>query len=306
MNTKRQGMTTMAICTLAVSLLVVSMTVSSCGPGQLFGPTPAPTPTVTSTPTFAPTPIPTLGIGSTQVSPADGMILLYVPEGEFLMGSADSDPDATPQEKPQHTVYLDPFWIDRTEVTGAMYAKCVAGGKCKPRWCLTGSEFDQRPAVCVDWFNAKEYCEWAGRRLPTEAEWEKAARGTDGRFYPWGNEPATCEVAVMNDGSGNGCGEGRVSTRVGSKPKGASPYGALDMAGSVLEWVNDWYDPNYYGTSPSSNPTGPASGYGPVLRGGFGGWNADRLRAAYRVPHSNNPTGGESGIGFRCSASPGP
>jgi eukaryotic-like serine/threonine-protein kinase len=223
-----------AICFLALSLLGVGMTISSCGPGPLFGPTLAPTLSITSTPTFAPTPIPTLGIGSTQVSPADGMILLYVPEGEFLMGSADSDPDATPQEKPQHTVYLDAFWIDRTEVTHAMYARCVAGGKCKPGWCPTGSAFDQRPAVCVDWFNATAYCEWAGRRLPTEAEWEKAARGTDGRLYPWGNERATCEVAVMNDGSGNGCGGGSVSTRVGSKPKGASPYGALDMAGNIL------------------------------------------------------------------------
>jgi formylglycine-generating enzyme required for sulfatase activity len=216
MNTKRQAM---AICTLAVSLVVVSMTVSSCVPGQLFGPTPAPTPTITSTPSLAPTPRPTLGIGSTQVSPADGMILLYVPEGEFLMGSADSDPDAAPQEKPQHTVYLDAFWIDRTEVTDAMYAKCVAGGKCKPGWCPTGSEFDQRPAVCVDWFNAKAYCEWAGRRLPTEAKWEKSARGTDGRLYPWGNEPATCGVAVMNDGSGNGCGGDRSRPAWAASPK---------------------------------------------------------------------------------------
>jgi formylglycine-generating enzyme required for sulfatase activity len=233
------------------------------------------------------------------------MVMFYVPEGDFLMGSTDSDPAATPQEKPQHTVYLDAFWIDQTEVTTAMYAKCVAGGKCKPSWCLTGPEFNQHPAVCVDWFNAKAYCEWAGRRLTTEAEWEKAARGTDGRLYPWGNEPATCEVAVMNDGSGSGCGQGSVATRVGSKPKGVSPYGALDMAGNVLEWVNDWYDVSYYSRSPSSNPAGPASGYGPVLRGGFGGWNADRLHATYRIPHSNNPTGGESGIGFRCSASPG-
>jgi eukaryotic-like serine/threonine-protein kinase len=225
MVTKRRAT---AIALLALSLLGVGMTISSCGPDPLFGPTLAPTPAIT------PAPAPTLGIGSTQVSPADGMTLLYVPEGEFLMGSADSDPDATPQEKPQHTVSLDAFWIDQTEVTGAMYARCVAGGKCKPRWCLSGPEFDQHPAVCVDWFNAKAYCEWAGRRLPTEAEWEKAARGTDDRLYPWGNEPATCELAVMNDGSGNGCGGGSASTRVGSKPKGASPYGALDMAGNVL------------------------------------------------------------------------
>jgi formylglycine-generating enzyme required for sulfatase activity len=286
MNTKQR---VKAICFLAVS-----MTISSCGSGQLFDPT------------LTPTPPPTLGIGSTQVSPADGMILLYVPEGEFLMGAADSDPDATRPEKPQHTVYLDAFWIDQTEVTSAMYAKCIASGKCKTPWCLTGSQFDQHPAVCVDWFNAKAYCEWAGRRLPTEAEWEKAARGTDSRLYPWGNEPATCEYAMMNDGSGYACGErsDTAAAHVGSRPKGASPYGALDMAGNVWEWVNDWYDPNYYSISPYSNPTGPASGYGPVQRGGYWENKANLVRVTYRVPHSNNPTGGASSIGFRCSSSP--
>ena len=288
MNTKQR---VKAICFLAVSLLAVSMTISSCGSGQLFVPTLSPTPT-----------LPMLGIGSTQVSPADGMILLYVPEGEFLMGSADSDLEALPREKPQHTVYLDAFWIDQTEVTNAMYAKCVASGKCKAAGCLTGSKFDQHPAVCVDWFNAKAYCEWTGRRLPTEAEWEKAARGTDDRLYPWGNEPPTCEYVVMNNGNGyDDCGDrDTAADHVGSKPKGASPYGALDMAGNVWEWVNDWYDPNYYSISPYRNPTGPASGSEPALRGGS---NADLLRIAHRVSHSTNPTGGESGIGFRCSSS---
>jgi formylglycine-generating enzyme required for sulfatase activity len=297
MNKKQQ---TIAICFLAVSLLAVSMTISSCGPGQLF------VPTLTPTPTFIPTPTPMLGIGSTQVSPADGMILLYVPEGEFLMGAADSDPDATRPEKPQHTVYLDAFWIDQTEVTSAMYAKCVADGKCQTPWCLAGSKFDQHPAVCVDWFNAKAYCEWAGRRLPTEAEWEKAARGTDGRLYPWGNEPATCEYAMMNDGSGYACGErsDTAAAHVGSRPKGASPYGALDMAGNVWEWTNDWYDSNYYNISPYSNPTGPASGYGPAQRGGYWENKSNLVRVTYRVPHSNNPMGGASSIGFRCSSSP--
>ena len=308
MNTKRQAMATMAICTLAVSLLVVSMTVSSCGPGQLFGPTPAPTPTITSTPTLAPTPTPTLGIGSTRVSPADGMVMVYVPEGEFLMGSADSDPDATSAEKPQHTVYLDAFWIDQTEVTSAMYSKCVASGKCKPPWCRAGPEFAQDPAGCLDWFNAKAYCEWVGRRLPTEAEWEKAARGTDGRLYPWGNEPPTCEVAMMNDGSGYACGEtdGTAVAHVGSRPKGASPCGALDMAGNVWEMVTDLYDPDYYSSSPYSNPTGPASGYGPAQRGGAWDSKANLVRAAYRVAHSNNAWGGGSNIGFRCVAAPEP
>jgi len=221
----------------------------------------------------------------TKVSPVDGMTLVYVPAGEFTMGSNDGDFD----EKPQRTVYLDAFWIDKTEVTQGMYAKCTAEDCTKPT-CKNGG--DDHPVVCVKWVNANAYCQWAGRRLPTETEWEKAARGTDGRIYPWGNEPATCEYAVMDDltGSGNGCGEGNSAWKVGSKPKGVSPYGVLDMAGNVAEWVSDW------------ESLDAANGAGYVLRGGSYLSIPSTVRSSKReVLHA--PVDKYDGLGFRCGTS---
>lgn len=246
-------------------VLVLSLLASGCGTGQLFGPTVPPT--------------------STKVSPVDGMTLVYVPAGEFIMGSDDGDFS----EKPERTIYLDAFWIDMTEVTQGMYAKCTADGCTKPT-CANGD--DNYPVVCVDWDSAKAYCEWAGRHLPTEAEWEKAARGTDGRQYPWGNEPATCEYAVMDDlTSGNSCGKGNSAWEVGSKPKGISPYGALDMAGNVSEWTEGW---NQEATA--------TSGSGRVLRGGCYLSIPSTVRATKReVLHW--PVDKYSGLGFRCSVS---
>lgn len=196
-----------------------------------------PTPTATR-PTNTPVP-PTVTITpvavTTRVSDKDGMMMAYVPAGEFWMGSADSDSQADSNEKPQHKVYLDALWIDRTEVTNAQNNKCVQAKVCKASNYATDSKYngDEQPVVGVDWSQAQAYCQWAGRQLPTEAQWEKAARGADGRIYPWGDRTATCEYAVMNDGSGNGCGKGYASWPVGSKPRGTSPYGALDMAGNV-------------------------------------------------------------------------
>jgi len=216
------------------------------------------------------------------------------------MGSDSGDPN----EKPVHTVTLDAFWIDRTEVTNAMYALCVEAGKCPPPSSLNSytrdsyygdAQYDNYPVIYVTWDNANAYCEWAGRRLPTEAEWEKAARGTDGRNYPWGDDAPDSTRLNYNVNVGD-------TTEVGQYPTGASPYGALDMAGNVWEWVNDWYDEAYYGNSPSENPQGPASGQYRVLRGGS--WNdVDRyVRAAYRyrlVPGFIYLI-----IGLRCARSP--
>jgi len=146
----------------------------------------------TSRPVFS---TPSLTIGASQVSTKDGMLLMYVPAGEFLMGSLDSDHNATADEKPRSTVYLDTFWIDQTEVTNAQYTLCVQAGTClAPLYdgsntrdsYFSYSQYANYPVVFVTWDDAFNYCKWVDRRLPTEAEWEKAARGPDGRTYPWG------------------------------------------------------------------------------------------------------------------------
>jgi outer membrane protein assembly factor BamB len=244
----------------------------------------------------APTPASTFSIGSVEVSEKDDMKLLYVPAGEFTMGSEDGDDN----EKPAHTVFLDSFWVDQTEVTNGMYALCVSDGKCR----LPGSkesltrpayygeaQYNNYPVIFVDWNMAKVYCEWAGRRLPTEAEWEKTARGTEAFVYPWGNAMPDKNLLNYNDVIGD-------TTEVGIYPKGASLYGALDMAGNVWEWVNDWFAPAYYRNSPASNPLGPESGSTHVLRGGSWNLNADLVRSTYRGTHPSEPN---LGIGFRCA-----
>ena len=219
--------------------------------------------------------------------------MVKVPAGEFTMGSTQYD-----HEKPPHKVYLDGYYIDRTEVTVAAYRRYVsATGRSMPSAPSWGWQ-DDHPVVNVAWTDAKTYCEWKGKRLPTEAEWEKAARGADGRTYPWGEEKPSCERVVMDDG-GNGC--GRNSTwPVGSKSAGASPYGALDMSGNVWEWCADGYDGDYYKSSPSRNPKGPSSASARVLRGGsWGNDDPSYLRAAVRSRYS--PTFRGVSFGFRCA-----
>jgi formylglycine-generating enzyme required for sulfatase activity len=262
-------------------------------------------PTNTAT-TIPPTPVTTLGVGSAMISPKDGMTMLYVPAGEFGMGS-DTGAD---EEKPVHTVYLDAFWIDRTEVTNSMYANCVQVGRCGPpalsssytRESYFGNVgYDDYPAVNITWFNADLYCEWAGRRLPTEAEWEKAAGWDEVKqrkyVYPWGNS-INCVLANFGE-INNGCvGD---TTEVGTYLSGKSPYGALDMAGNVLEWVNDWYDENYYSVSPTSNPLGPDSGQYRVFRGGSWGESWWSQRVSWRGFYDPSKTWYNDG--FRCAMS---
>ena len=253
--------------------------------------------TATATATSLPTP--TLGIGSIWTRPADGMVMVYVPEGNFSMGGESSNgPDA----QLVHTVYLDAYWIDQTDVTNAMYARCVKAGACQAPSQSSSSthssyfgnpQYDNYPVEYVNWTDANTYCSWAGARLPTEAEWEKAARGTDGRIYPWGNTPPTCVLANTLDCNGD-------TSAVFAHPSGASPYGALDMAGNVWQWVNDWYAA-YYSSSPPSNPQGPSSGKTRVLRGGSWADYEDLIRSANRSELV--PTSAFSRIGFRCSRS---
>jgi formylglycine-generating enzyme required for sulfatase activity len=215
------------------------------------------------------------------------------------MGSDSGDSD----EKPVHTVILDDFYMDVYEVTNAQYAACVDAGGCTPPY-NTGSHtqlnyfrnsvYMNYPVIYVDWIQAKTYCEWREARLPTEAEWEKAARGTDGRTYPWGDTSPSSSLANYNGYVGD-------TTEVGSYESGKSPYGMYDMAGNVWEWVNDWYDKDYYSSSPVENPQGPSSGDGRVLRGGSWLSYVSYLRSADRF--WGNPGFRDYVIGFRCSRS---
>lgn len=221
--------------------------------------------------------------------------MVFVPGGSFQMGSNDGDGD----EKPVHTVQLSPYYLDKTEVTVAAYKKCVEAGRCGAantdgacNWGQSGK--DNHPINCVDWNQANTYCKWTEKRLPTEAEWEYAARGSDGRKYPWGDEAPGSQLCWNRRKSEGTC-------EVGSYPNDASPFGVLDMAGNVYEWTSDWYHGYFYGSSQnSSNPTGPTDGIAHVNRGGS--WLIDtpsRFRATYRF------SGGSSiwydYLGFRCA-----
>jgi formylglycine-generating enzyme required for sulfatase activity len=228
------------------------------------------------------------------------MKMLFVPAGDFSMGSLVGQSDETPV----HTVTLDAFWIDQTEVTNGMYTKCVQAGVCEVQATtgsnthanyFTGPKFVDYPVVDLKWVNANNYCSWAGRRLPTEAEWEKAAVGTQGFTYPWGNANPTSALLNFNTPAGD-------TVKVGSYPKGVSPYGALDMAGNLREWVSDWYDAKFYAASPKSNPTGPTEGLYRVLRGGS--WHSDVYSVRSADRQYLDPKGRDVSVGFRCAANP--
>jgi len=234
------------------------------------------------------------------VNCSSGMCL--IPAGSFWMGcNASVDNECQGDEKPYHKVTLRAYRIDRTEVTQGEYKKCVDAGLCTVPFCKWDpSVASNRPVVCVDWAQADAYCTWIGKRLPTEAEWEKAARGTDGRKFPWGNQSATCDYAVMYNGV-NGCGSDETWDVCSKSPVGDSPYGLCDMSGNVWEWVSDWYHSDYYQSSPSSNPAGPVSGTSSVVRGGCYYRNYGQvLRASARSSYL--PSDHPGTLGFRCAS----
>ncbi len=268
--------------------------------------TPIPLPTNTLfVPTETDIPVPTstpgLSVGSTMVRSRDKMTMMYVPASNFIMGSDNGRKD----EKPAHSVYLDSYWIDRTEITNAQYFKCADLGVCPPPTNQASAsrnkyygnpEYDDYPVIFVSWGMAEKYCEWVGGRLPTEAEWEKAARGEDGRTYPWGEdiEKSNANFATIKSAKDD-------TTPVGQYESGKSVYGVYDMTGNVWEWVADRYSPTYYQNSDSKNPQGPSNGYKRVLRGGAWSHKIEFTRSAVRL--SNNPTAAGNDLGFRCAKS---
>ncbi len=238
----------------------------------------------------------------TKVRSKDRMAMVYVPEGKFTMGSNESD-SKWDNERPEHEVHLNSYWIDKYEVSNAQYGMCVRDGSCtipkNPSFSSTGqyegfARNNHFPVVYVNWEQAKTYCEWVGGSLPTEAQWEKAARGTDGRKYPWGNESPSCDKANYNPAFSRAC-KGNTS-EVGSYPAGVSPYGAMDMAGNVWEWVLDWY--GFYNEAEKDNPQGPGTGDNRVARGGSWYFNYRSIRSASRRYVS--PTYTYDDFGFRC------
>lgn len=299
--------------------------------------TPSTTPTATATPSSTPTatpsstPTPTATpaeLSATFVREQDGMVMILIPAGAFMMGAEENSVLAGPDEKPQHQVQLNSFYLDKYEVSVAQYAAFLNEingyeGQCggfdctEPReivgftnylsaqdlgdgtiqyTAITG--FANYPANHISWYGADAYCQWVGGRLPTEAEWEYAARGTDGRIYPWGDKAPDATLAVFQSETFDNL------KPVDALPDGASPFGVFGMAGSVWEWVYDWYDEQYYQNSPFSNPTGPETGLTRVIRGG--GWpqnnEADRIRSTNRS--SLAPVFISGIVGFRCAQTP--
>ena len=302
-------------------LAVIAILASACGAGNAE-PTAIPLPTAfpTNTPPSINAPADVeanAASGEERASGVDGMPAVYIPDGTFRMGGMD--PDVDRDEEPPHNVTMKGFWMDKLEVTNAMYTLCVQAGACElPQTFksetresyFNNPEFNDFPVVYVTWLQADTYCKWAGRRLPTEAEWEYAARGTDYRTYPWGEDRPDSSRGNFNYFVGD-------TTRVGNYPAGASPFGILDMAGNVTEWVADFYDLDYYSQSANVNPTGPGARseyFNRVVRGGTFQDVFKDVRLANRASvRGSNPQADDvysedylgtfsPKIGFRCSS----
>ena len=294
----------------SIALMILSMTGILAFVIPLLNlPTKSIEPTPTSNSTFTPTSIPT------EITDTKGVQMVLVPAGKFTMGveaekalsecfkyRPDCDRSWFIYQEPPHDVYLDTFYIDKYEVTNLSYKTCVNAGVCLPPKrndsstrpsYYDNSEFDHYPVINVDWNMARTFCEWRGGRLPTEAEWEKAARGMDGRTYPWGEG-----FFSFYSNAGN-FGAEADTTLVGSYKMDKSPFGVYDMAGNVREWVFDWVSFDYYMNSPSSNPLGPDTGQYRIQRGNSWGENLNNLFSAKRK--WGDPVEVSRALGFRCA-----
>ena len=252
-----------------------------------------------------------------EVKTRDRRNMVKVPGSSFLRGSVDGVGDDN--ERPQASVRLETFWIDRTPVTVEQFQRCVEARRCKETTFQPGREHakqltrpedcnygvkgrEEQPMNCVTFFGARAYCRWAEKKVPTEAQWEKAARGTDGRRYPWGNSPPTCERACLGSARGKKCPneEGTYTCKAGSREAGVSPYGALDMAGNVWEWTDDGWSATFYQDDPETNsPSNTSRTPDHPVRGGSASSNPDALRNARRIPLVGEAT--PAWIGFRCA-----
>lgn len=282
--------------------VILSMLLSACAlfGGRAFA-TPTPTSSEPASPSVAatdtPTSVPDAGlqpinlagpdVGTTMVW-VDGSTLIFIPGGEFTMGAGGDD-------NPETRISLSDFWIYRTKVTNRMYALCVAAGLCAPpddptaAAALVDISMRDKPVVGVNWNQGEVYCQWAKGELPTEAQWEKTARGPDGNIYPWGDAAPTCDLLNFNNCLGE-------ISRVFDYPAGKSYYDALDMSGNAFEWVMDWYDPHYY--RPAEDPMGPEQGTVRSVRGSSYASTADQVapfRRYYLEPDKNRLD-----LGFRC------
>ncbi len=296
----------MVLC-LSVSSTLIGYAGSLIATQQVISPIPTliePTKALTNTATIIPEKISTSTTIPTPVirNSKDGAKLILIPGGEFVMGSTpDNDPYFWGAESPPHNVYVSDYYIYETEVTNNMYESCVKEKACpRPDWKNSRThkeyygnpDFGNYPVVLVSWMQAVSYCQWAGGRLPSEAEWEKAARGTDQRLFPWGNSLSTGQANYCGDVCSND------TLPVGQFLNGASPYGVLDMAGNVWEWVNDYFNSGYYNNSPREDPPGPASGTRKVIRGGAWHNPAEGIRVVARS--SLTPNNALDTVGFRC------
>ena len=244
---------------------------------------------------------------TTEIVGSDGAPMIFIPASSFHMGVPHAARDGGRDEYPGHTVFLDPYYIDKYEVTNGRYLEFIkATGHRTPQhptnpkrnlWHggLMPESIVERPVINVDWFDANAYCTWAGKRLPTEAEWEKAARGGDDRRFPWGNVEPTDKHLNFNQ---KWIGE-RTLMPVGSYDAGKSPYGLYDVAGNVWEWVADWYDPLYYETSPPKNPKGPSTGTHKVIRSS--GWQVETPQVRIFTRIKSDPNDRNESTGFRCA-----